>query len=101
MGITLIAQLARDKRPGCLDPSGGSSYLTGMAVRPILTVPNPVLKQVSPPVDVVDDDEHHGHRTRRGACRRLVVEVDDHHERRRNAALARGRQTDAQRRKRL
>jgi len=38
-----------------LDPSRGSSYLLGMAVRPILTVPDPVLKQVSTPVETVDD----------------------------------------------
>ena len=50
-----MAELCRSKTLGDLDPFGGSSYLLGMAVREILTVPNAVLKQVSAPVEVVDD----------------------------------------------
>jgi len=32
-----------------------SHYISGMAIREILTVPNPILKQVCKPVDKVDD----------------------------------------------
>ena len=39
-----------------LDPSGHPSYLTPMTIRPILTVPNPILKQVSKPVEKVTDE---------------------------------------------
>jgi peptide deformylase len=33
-----------------------ATYMKGMAIRPILTVPNPILKQVSKPVKKVDDE---------------------------------------------
>jgi len=39
-----------------LDPTRALSYLTIMTIRPILTVPNPVLKKVSQPVEAVTDD---------------------------------------------
>jgi len=39
-----------------LDPEPVPPYLALMAIRPILTVPNPVLKQVSKPVKTVTDE---------------------------------------------
>jgi len=39
-----------------LDLSPLRAYLLSMAIRPILTVPNPILKQVSEPVDKVTDE---------------------------------------------
>lgn len=39
-----------------LDEITQGFHLTAMAIREILTVPNPVLKQVSKPVDKVDDE---------------------------------------------
>ena len=38
-----------------LDPPTRRPYLTSMTIRPILTVPNPILKQVSKPVEAVTD----------------------------------------------
>jgi len=39
-----------------LDPYAPCPYLLFMSIRPILTVPNPILKQVSKPVDKVTDE---------------------------------------------
>jgi peptide deformylase len=39
-----------------LDPKAGRPYLGAMTIRPILTVPNPILKQVSKPVETVTDE---------------------------------------------
>lgn len=39
-----------------LDHMVGHPYLTRMTIRPILTVPNPILKQVSKPVEKVTDE---------------------------------------------
>ena len=39
-----------------LDHSRPRPYLPSMTIRPILTVPNPILKQVSKPVEQVTDD---------------------------------------------
>jgi len=39
-----------------LDPLALALYLSAMAIRPILTVPNPILKQVSKPVAEVTDE---------------------------------------------
>ena len=39
-----------------LDAQVSETYLKAMALREILTVPNPLLKQVSQPVDKVDDE---------------------------------------------
>ncbi len=44
------------KRLVPLDHKGRRSYLNAMAIRPILTVPNPILKKVSQPVDKVTDE---------------------------------------------
>lgn len=41
--------------PADLDAQGAGSYLGSMAILPILTVPDPVLKQRSAPVERVDD----------------------------------------------
>ena len=38
-----------------LDPPRPRPYLAHMTIRPILTVPNPILKQVSKPVETVTD----------------------------------------------
>ena len=47
--------MVRIQRQGHLDLDAPVTYLLPMAILPILTVPNPILKQVSAPVDVVDD----------------------------------------------
>ncbi|MEN9855883.1 MAG: hypothetical protein RL186_1511 [Pseudomonadota bacterium] len=39
-----------------LDLLARRTYLTPMTIRPILTVPNPILKQISKPIERVDDD---------------------------------------------
>ena len=39
-----------------LEPAGHADYFEGMAIREILTVPDPVLKEVSQPVEKVDDE---------------------------------------------
>ena len=39
-----------------VDPHAPHHYLSRMAIRPILTVPNPILKQVSKPVAKVTDE---------------------------------------------
>lgn len=45
-----------DSDNGPLDLRSASSYLEVMTIRPILTVPNPILKQVSKPVEAVTDE---------------------------------------------
>lgn len=43
-------------RDAMLDECPVDAYVTLMTIRPILTVPNPILKQVSTPVEAVTDD---------------------------------------------
>jgi peptide deformylase len=44
------------ERLSYLDAQEWATYLRAMALREIITVPNPLLKQVSQPVEAVDDD---------------------------------------------
>jgi peptide deformylase len=39
-----------------IDPSPANSYLTGMALRDIIKIPDPILRKTSAPVERVDDD---------------------------------------------
>lgn len=39
-----------------IDPAGGLAYVTSMAKLPIITLPDPLLRQVSAPVERIDDD---------------------------------------------
>jgi peptide deformylase len=41
---------------GAIDRNRVLSYLTSMAIRPIITLPDPLLRKVSEPVERVDDD---------------------------------------------
>jgi peptide deformylase len=41
---------------GSIDPNRVLAYFTGMAIRPIITLPDPLLRKVSLPVERVDDD---------------------------------------------
>lgn len=42
--------------PTSIDAHPQSDYLTPMAIRPIITLPDPLLRQLSKPVERVDDD---------------------------------------------
>lgn len=53
----LIYKQSSAAKRECLDPPGAASYFSGMAIRDIITVPNPLLKQVSKPVEGGVTDE--------------------------------------------
>jgi peptide deformylase len=44
------------RHTGSIDPNPVLAYFTGMAIRPIITLPDPLLRKVSQPVERVDDD---------------------------------------------
>ena len=49
------AKIQHDIETHAIDRRGGLSYVSAMAVLPIITIPDPVLRKISDPVERVDD----------------------------------------------
>ena len=53
--VRVRARKSSDIEPHAIDRRNGLSYVSVMAVLPIITIPDPVLRKISDPVERVDD----------------------------------------------
>jgi peptide deformylase len=51
-----LAGRASMRGPPAIDPTGGAAYVSSMATRPIITLPDPLLRKRSAPIERIDAD---------------------------------------------